>query len=87
LIAVFFFYPANKILSGRRWACYAPFLLVHLAMFIFWMSLSYVHYKTFWAFWILAVMAAASGPNEPQQRGRERLYVVREPSSRMVSDN
>src|ERR1700678_3172289 len=40
LLAFFFFYPACKMAFGNQWPSYAPFLLVHLAMFIFWMSLS-----------------------------------------------
>jgi uncharacterized membrane protein (DUF2068 family) len=87
LLAAFFFYPVLKMVSGGRRACFTPFLLVHLAMFIFWMSLSYVHYKTFWAFWILAAMAATSGPNEAEPMGRMRRQVVREPSSLKVSED
>jgi O-Antigen ligase len=87
LLAFFFFYPASKMALSDQWACYIPFLLAHLAMFIFWMSLSYVHYKTFWAFWILAAMAAANGPNETEPIKRKRPQVVQEAIVSKVSES
>jgi hypothetical protein len=81
LLAFFFFYPAGKMAFSNQWPCYTPFLLVHLAMFIFWMSLSYVHYKTFWAFWLLAAMAAVSGPNENAPNRRKRPQFAQEMTS------
>jgi hypothetical protein len=73
LLAFFFFFPAAKMALSDQWACYIPFLLTYLAIFIFWMSLSYIHYKTFWAFWILAAIAAANGPNEIEPNRRKRM--------------
>jgi O-antigen ligase len=86
LVAFFFFYPAWKMASGSQWFCFTPFLLTNLAMFIFWMSLSFVHYKTFWAFWILAAMAAASWPNDGEPRKRNRLQVEPEANSLKLSE-
>lgn len=63
LAAFFFLFPALKMARGDQWISYIPFLGTHFAMFIFWMSLSFVHYKTFWAFWMLASMAAGIWPN------------------------
>jgi hypothetical protein len=87
LLALFFFYPACKMAFSSQCSSYTPFLLTHLAMFIFWMSLSYVHYKTFWAFWILAAMAATGGPNETEPIGRRRPQVVDEPISPRLPEN
>jgi O-Antigen ligase len=78
LLALFFFYPARKMAFSSQWASYTPFLLVHLAMLIFWMSLSYIHYKTFWAFWMLAAMAAANGPKDIIPNGQAKRQAVRE---------
>ena len=36
---------------------FLPFLLAHFALLIFWMSLSFTFYKTFWALWMLMMMA------------------------------
>jgi hypothetical protein len=87
LLAFFFFYPAWKMAFSSQWACYAPFLLVHLAMFIFWMSLSFVHYKTFWAFWILAAMAAASRPDEGGPIRKKRPQFEPEASRRSSQES
>jgi len=87
LLALFFFYPACKMTFNDHWASYTPFLLTHLAMFIFWMSLSYVHYKSFWAFWMLAAMAAADRPNESEAIRRKRSQVVQESISRKLSED
>jgi hypothetical protein len=78
LLAFFFFYPAWKMVFSGQWTCFMPFLLVHLAMLIFWMSLSFVHYKTFWAF----LMAAAHRPNESEPMRRKRPQVEQEAISR-----
>ena len=58
LLAMFFFWPAIKMWQIRNYIRYLPFLLVHFALLIFWMSLSFTFYKTFWAFWMLMAMAA-----------------------------
>jgi hypothetical protein len=64
LLAFFFFRPAIQMLKSGRLPQYLPFLLAHFSMFIFWMSLSFQFYKTFWALWMLmAVAAPALLPN------------------------
>jgi hypothetical protein len=77
LVALFFFFPAAKMLASQRWMFYLPFLFTHLAMFIFWMSLSFVHYKTFWAFWMLASMAPALRANAKTTLKPNRLHTAR----------
>jgi len=57
LLAFFFFYPAVQMWLRPNWVQYLPFLLAHFSMFIFWMSLSFTFYKTFWALWMLMAMA------------------------------
>jgi O-antigen ligase len=56
LVAFFFFYPAIKMWRSDDRVSYLPFLLAHFAMFIFWMSLSFTFYKTFWGLWMLMAM-------------------------------
>jgi len=58
LLVLFFFWPAIKMWQSRNYIRYLPFLLVHFALLIFWMSLSFPFYKTFWAFWMLMAVAA-----------------------------
>jgi hypothetical protein len=58
LLAFFFFHPALRILRSGDYIRFLPFLLTHFALLIFWMSLSYTFYKTFWVYWMLATMAA-----------------------------
>jgi O-antigen ligase len=60
LLAFFFFWPAVKMWQSGNRIRYLPFLLVHFAMLIFWMSLSFQFYKTFWALWMLMEMAVRS---------------------------
>jgi hypothetical protein len=59
LLAFFFFRPAIQMFKSGRLAQYMPFILAHFAMFIFWMSLSFQFYKTFWALWMLMTLAIA----------------------------
>ena len=66
LLAMFFFWPAIKMWQSGNHIRYLPFLLTHFALFIFWMSLSFTFYKTFWAFWML--MAVAVAGNQSQAR-------------------
>jgi O-antigen ligase len=58
LLAFFFFCPAVTMWKSGDYIRYIPFLLTHFALLIFWMSLSFTFYKTFWAFWMLAAMVA-----------------------------
>lgn len=60
LLAFFFFRPAVHMIKSGRMAQYLPFLLAHFAMFIFWMSLSFQFYKTFWALWMLMTASVAT---------------------------
>jgi O-antigen ligase len=57
LLAFFFFWPAVRMWQTGEPVRYLPFVLAHFAMFIFWMSLSFTFYKTFWALWMLMAMA------------------------------
>jgi O-antigen ligase len=57
LLANFFFCPVYLMWRSGRLVRYVPFLLAHFAMFLFWMSLSFPFYKTFWALWMLMAMA------------------------------
>ena len=77
LVALFFFLPAAKMLASQRWMFYLPFLFTHLAMFIFWMSLSFVHYKTFWAFWMLASIVPTLRTNAKKTIRPNRLHTAR----------
>lgn len=69
LLAVFFFYPSANMWSWRNLIWFLPFLLVFLAMWLFWMGLSFQFYKTFWAFWMLMAMAG-SEIRKQKRRGR-----------------
>ncbi len=57
LLAMFFFWPAVKMWRSGNYIRYLPFLLAHFALLIFWMSLSFQFYKTFWALWMLMAVA------------------------------
>ncbi len=59
-LAFFFFYPGYRMWVAGDYLRYLPFLLVHFALLIFWMSLSFTFYKTFWTFWMLAAMAVST---------------------------
>lgn len=65
MVAFFFFYPVIRMAQTRRIAQYLPFILAHFAMFIFWMSLSFQFYKTFWALWMLMTITIADQSKEP----------------------
>ena len=58
LIAIFFFYPIRALAKQGRHDLYLPFYLAYFSMFIFWMVLSYIFYKVFWALWILMAMTS-----------------------------
>jgi O-antigen ligase len=62
LYAIFFFW--NIIyLYKNNYFIFAPFLLIHLAFLIFWMSLSFGNYKTFWIFWFITFMVKKTHMN------------------------
>jgi hypothetical protein len=57
LLAGFFFWPVIRVWVSRQWIDFVPFLLVHFSLLIFWSCLSFIYYKTFWAFWVLMALA------------------------------
>jgi hypothetical protein len=59
LLGFFFFRPVIQMVRSGRLQQYLPFILAHFAMFIFWMSLSFQFYKTFWALWMLMTVSVA----------------------------
>ncbi len=65
LVAMFFFWPAIKMWQSGERVRYLPFLLAHFALFIFWMSLSFAFYKTFWALWMLMAVATNQSQTRP----------------------
>jgi O-antigen ligase len=62
LLGCFFFWPALVMWQTGALVRFLPFLLAHFAMFIFWMSLSFQFYKTFWALWMLMAITVAGRP-------------------------
>jgi O-antigen ligase len=75
LLAFFFFWPAIKMWQSGNHIRYLPFLLAHFALFIFWMSLSFTFYKTFWALWMLMTVAVAGNQSQARpvfKKRRER---------------
>lgn len=66
-LAFFFFWPAVRMWQSGNQIKYVPFLLAHFAMLIFWMSLSFQFYKTFWALWMLLAMAVPAGSSVAQR--------------------
>lgn len=76
LLGFFFFWPAIRMCQAGDFVRFLPFLLAHFAMFIFWMSLSFQFYKTFWALWMLMAMAVIPGAarmrNHPR-KSRNRI--------------
>jgi O-antigen ligase len=75
LCAYFFFWPAVAMWRSRALVRFLPFLLAHFAMFIFWMSLSFQFYKTFWALWMLMAVAVAPHPALAFERSRTKAPV------------
>ena len=67
LLAFFFFWPALKMWQSGTRSAYLPFLLAHFAIFIFWMSLSFTFYKSFWGLWMLMAMTV---PSRGANRGK-----------------
>ena len=62
LVIAFFFYPAFKLWQRPDNWRFLGFFLFHFALLIFWMSLSFQFYKTFWGYWMLATMVAHREP-------------------------
>jgi hypothetical protein len=64
LLIFFFFYPALNLWHSADRIRYLPFLLAHFAMFVFWMSLSFQFYKTFWGLWMLMAVVMAGDQSQ-----------------------
>lgn len=54
----FFFFPSVRLWRLGAHDRYMGFYLFQAVLFLFWMVLSFPFYKTFWAFWMLMVMAS-----------------------------
>lgn len=68
-VVLFFFYPLIQLWKRPDNWRFLGFFLFHFALLIFWMSLSFQFYKTFWGFWMLATMVAKREPvSVPYQR-------------------
>ena len=69
LLGFFFFWPFTRMWRSRNRVLYLPFILAHFSMLIFWMSLSFQFYKTFWALWMLmAVSVTRRKHSSPRRR-------------------
>jgi len=79
MVALFFFYPAVKMWKSEERVRYLPFLLAHFAMFIFWMSLSFQFYKTFWGLWMLMAMVPTKARPQGATVRRQWRTDIREP--------
>jgi O-antigen ligase len=73
LVIFFFFYPFVKLWRRPDSWRFLGFFLFHFALFIFWMSLSFQFYKTFWGFWMLATMVATREPVAMPFKNRQPL--------------
>ena len=67
MLAFFFFSPAIQMARTGKLTQFMPFILAHFAMFIFWMSLSFTFYKTFWALWMLMALCVSHKVANPHQ--------------------
>jgi hypothetical protein len=72
-VSAFFFAPAVRLWRHPlRWQ-FMPFLMVFIAIFTFWMVLSFQFYKTVWALWPLMMRAAdMPGPTRLIRNPRRR---------------
>jgi O-antigen ligase len=68
-VVFFFFYPMVRLWRRPDNWRFLGFHLFHFSLLIFWMSLSFQFYKTFWGFWMLAVLVAAREPVAVPARG------------------
>jgi O-antigen ligase len=69
--AWFFIYPVIQLLRApERWR-YTSFFFAYFVMFIFWMTLSFQFYKTFWGLWMLVAIMAKD--HQGTLRGGGRL--------------
>ncbi|MCZ7592451.1 MAG: O-antigen ligase family protein [Kiritimatiellae bacterium] len=68
-VIFFFLYPLLRLWRRSDNWRFMGFFLFHFALLIFWMSLSFQFYKTFWGFWMLAALVAAREPVAVPARG------------------
>lgn len=61
-VSFFFFYPLLRLWRRSDSWRFIGYYLFHFALLVFWMSLSFQFYKTFWGYWMLAAMVAAREP-------------------------
>lgn len=69
-VIFFFLYPFFKLWRRPDNWRFLGFFLFHFALLIFWLSLSFQFYKTFWGFWMLAAMVAEREPVALPFRGK-----------------
>lgn len=68
-VAFFFFYPFVRLWRRSDNWRFLGFFFFHFALLVFWVSLSFQFYKTFWGFWMLAAMVADREPVAVPYRG------------------
>ncbi len=68
-VSFFFFFPLVRLWRRSDNWRFLGFHLFHFSLLIFWMSLSFQFYKTFWGFWMLAAIVAAREPVVVPGRG------------------
>jgi hypothetical protein len=87
LLGFFFFRPVILMFKSGRVVQYLPFILAHFSMFIFWMSLSFQFYKTFWSLWMLMIMTVSMSAPASAARVSNSPLAQRRPARRLVSMN
>ena len=75
LSVLFFFWPLIRAWPLRE-TKHLPFLLVYFAFFIFWMTLPFAGYKSFWGFWGLMIVAFPPQPKNYGPRPSSRKAVL-----------
>ncbi|HMP76773.1 MAG TPA: O-antigen ligase family protein [Kiritimatiellia bacterium] len=73
-VSFFFFHPLLRLWRRSDNWRFIGFYLFHFALLIFWMSLSFQFYKTFWGFWMLAAMVADREPMAVPVKKQKRVY-------------
>ncbi len=77
LLVFAFLLPFIWLMRSKIWLPYAGFLCFYFASFIFWMTLSYQYYKTFWAFWALFCLAVMR--TSPRRIKAARIFDKQKP--------
>lgn len=75
-VVFFFFYPFVKLWRRPDNWRFLGFFLFHFALLIFWMSLSFQFYKTFWGYWMLAAMVATREPMALPYKSRQAMRLT-----------